>query len=128
MADDITPPDYATPVGQVRLNLQDTEIPYVFSDEQIEAFLAQASDSVNRATSNAYLIIAGREILTLKWVKTDDLHVDGQKVSSELRALALAFGQRADAEDAAANEFMFITYPTSEPWPELLPRPVYLWR
>lgn len=125
---DITPPNYATPVGQVRLNIRDTEIPYVFSDIQIETLLVQAKDSILRASEFGLLAIATDMILTLKWWKTDDAQVDGQKVSSELRALARAYADRADLEDAAENEFIYITYPTSEPWPELLPRPVWGWR
>lgn len=127
MADTI-PPDYDTPIGQVRLNIRDTQDPYVFSDTQIEALLVQAKDSILRASEFGLLAIATDMILTLKWWKTDDAQVDGAKVSSELRLLARAYADRADLEDAAENEFMFITYPTSEPWPELLPRPVFMWR
>jgi hypothetical protein len=126
---DQTPPNYATPVGQVRLNIRDTETPYVFSDTQIETLLVQASDSILRASEFGLLSIAADMILTLKWWKTDDAQVDGQKVSSELRALAKAYADRADAEDAAANEFFYVTYPNDlDLWPELLPRPVFGWR
>lgn len=126
---DITPPNYATPVGQVRINIRDTETPYVFSDIQIETLLVQAGDSVLRASEFGLLSIAADAIMLLKWWKTDDAQVDGQKVSSELRLLARAYGERADAEDAAANEFIFVTYPVDlDPWPELLPRPVIPWR
>lgn len=126
---DITPPNYATPVGQVRINIRDTETPYVFSDTQIETLLVQAGDSVLRASEFGLLSIAADAIMLLKWWKTDDAQVDGQKVSSELRLLARAYGERADAEDAAANEFIFVTYPNDlDAWPELLPRPVIPWR
>lgn len=126
---DTTPPNYATPVGQVRINIRDTETPYVFSDIQIETLLVQAGDSVLRASEFGLLSIAADAIMLLKWWKTDDAQVDGQKVSSELRLMARAYGERADAEDAAANEFIFVTYPVDlDPWPELLPRPVIPWR
>lgn len=126
---DQTPPDYATPVGQVRINIRDTETPYVFSDIQIETLLVQAGDSVLRASEFGLLSIAADAIMLLKWWKTDDAQVDGQKVSSELRLLARAYGERADEEAAAANEFFYLTYPSDlDPWPELLPRPVCTWR
>lgn len=126
---DTTPPDYATPIGQVRLLITDTAEPYVYSDDQIEAFLAMSGDSVNRAAAAAALNIAFNTVLLLKYVKTDDLLVDGPKVSAELRQLAERLIAAAENEELADAEFMYVTYPDDlDAWPELLPRPVFWWR
>ena len=59
---DVTPPDYSTAIGQVRLLVPDTEqldnlanptadASYLFNDSQIQAFLTLYSNNVKRAAA-----------------------------------------------------------------------------
>lgn len=92
------PIDYTSTVGQVRLLVGDVTDPFIFQDEQIEGFLTLAGGNIKRASASALLVIAGNEALLYKYVRTDDLLVDGPKVAAELR-------QQADdlKEEAAAD-------------------------
>ncbi len=96
---DVTPPDYTTAVGQVRLLVPDVEqlgdlavptnpVSYIFSDPQIQAFLTLYSNNVKRAAAQAKLVLATSEALINKVIKTDDLATDGAKLAQELRAQA----------------------------------------
>lgn len=63
---DVTPPDYSTAIGQVRLLIPDTEQlgdtpAYIFSDSQISAFLSMYSNSIKRAAAQAKLVLATSE-------------------------------------------------------------------
>lgn len=103
--------DYTTPVGQIRLLIPDTAEPYLFSDDELKAYLAISRDNIKRAAANAVDAIAGSTVMLLKLVKTDDLTVDGPAVSKELRARAAALRNEADAddmEDAMSEGFQII--------------------
>lgn len=126
---DITPPDYTTPVGQVRALIADVTEPYTLTDDQITALLTLYKDNVKRSAAQAARTIAMSTVLLLKYVKTDDLLVDGPKVSAELRQLADDLDEGAAADDAADEEFFMLTfpagcgrcleyteYPTIKPW------------
>lgn len=111
---DLTPPDYNTAVGQVRLLVPDTEqlgtVPeYIFSDPQIQAFLGLYGSNVKRAAAQAKLVLATSEALINKVIKTDDLATDGAKLAAELRAQAQMLMTEADkdkAEDSYDNFFI----------------------
>jgi hypothetical protein len=107
---DITPPDYTTAVGQVRLLVPDTEqlgdlaapsnpVAYIFSDPQIQAFLSLYGNNVKRAAAQAKLVLATSEALINKVIKTDDLATDGAKLAQELRAQAQMLMAEADKDD-----------------------------
>lgn len=99
-------------VGRFRLLFGDTEFePYdpeaggygnykFFSDDQIEAFLASGGTDT-RAIGFAYLNLAGAAAVESRSVKDHDLAVDLTKRSSDLRAIAQGWFERADAEDDA---------------------------
>lgn len=110
---DTTPPDYTTPVGQVRALIADVTDPYTLSDALIETFLVLSKGNIKRAAAQAYLTIAGSTVLLLKYIKTDDLLVDGTKVSAELRQLADDLKEEAAADDASEQEFFSLTFPTA---------------
>lgn len=57
--------------------------------------------------------------MILKYVKTDDLTVDGPAVSKELRAHAKALREEAEADDLedAMSEGFRIVYPGDLQWP-----------
>jgi hypothetical protein len=107
---DITPPDYATVVGQIRLLIPDVDQlgdpadvsvtpAYIFNDSQIQAFATLYSNNVKRAAAQAKLVLATSEALISKVIKTDDLQTDGAKLGAELRAQAAELRAQADQDD-----------------------------
>jgi hypothetical protein len=121
---DITPPDYFTSIGQVRLLIPDVEQldnpkdptanpEYIFNDAQIQAFVTLYSNNVKRAAAQAKLVLATSEALISKVIKTDDLMTDGAKLGAELRAQAAELRKEADADDLmdASDSFSVINFP-----------------
>lgn len=109
---DVTPPDYATVIGQIRLLIPDVEqlgdpadstvaVSYIFNDSQIQAFATLYSNNVKRAAAQAKLVLATSEALISKVIKTDDLQTDGAKLGAELRAQAAELRSQADQDDFA---------------------------
>lgn len=109
---DITPPDYATVVGQIRLLIPDVEQlenlanpsaspAYIFEDAQIQAFATLYSDNVKRAAAQAKLVLATSEALINKVIRTADYTTDGAKLGAELRAQAKELQAEADKDDLA---------------------------
>ena len=123
---DITPPDYTTAVGQVRLLIPDVEqlgdlaapsnpAAYIFSDPQIQAFLSLYSNNVKRAAAQAKLVLATSEALINKVIRTYDFQTDGAKLGAELRAQAQALQAEADRDDLEESSDTFIvTAPTTK--------------
>lgn len=120
--------DYGTPVGQVRLLIPDVATEdgtdgtdYVFSDDQIEAFLSVGKDNILRSAAYAMLALANNEALILKHVKSYDLQVSGPAVADALRKNAAELMARAREEDDEANEGAFQIVdlvPRHALWPE----------
>lgn len=123
---DITPPDYSTAVGQVRLLIPDTEqltdtanpsaaAAYIFSDSQVQAFLSLYSNNIKRAAAQAKLVLATSEALINKVIRTYDFQTDGAKLGAELRAQAQALQAEADRDDLEESSDTFIvTAPTTK--------------
>lgn len=116
---DLTPPDYTTAVGQVRLLIPDTEqlgdVPeYIFSDPQIAAFLALYSNSIKRAAAQAKLVLATSEALINKVIRTADYTTDGAKLGAELRAQANDLRAEADRDEAedSYEEIAIVSFTT----------------
>lgn len=105
--------DPTTPAGEVRLRISDVTSPFIFEDNEIAAFLSMSKDSVLRAAAAALMAIAGNEALIYKYVRTDDLTIDGAKVATELRLQARQLETQAASED----EFFMLTYPTCSVYP-----------
>lgn len=111
---DVSPPDYSTAIGQVRLLIPDVEQlgdtpSYIFSDPQIAAFLSMYSDSIKRAAAQAKLVLATSEALINKVISTYDLKTDGAKLGAELRAQAQALREEAIADEQEdANDTLTI--------------------
>ena len=127
---DITPPNYSTAIGQVRLLIPDVEqlenlknpsspASYIFDDAQIQAFITLYGDNVKRAAAQAKLTLATSEALISKVIKTDDLATDGAKLGAELRAQAAELRKEADSDDLydASDAFTIVDGPyiTREP-------------
>lgn len=120
---DVTPPDYATAVGQVRLLIPDTEqlenladpsaaAAFIFNDSQIQAFLTLYSNNVKRAAAQAKLVLATSEALINKVIRTADYTTDGAKLGAELRAQAAALQAEADKDEAedAFEEIALVSF------------------
>lgn len=124
---DITPPNYSTTIGQVRLLIPDTEqldnldnsattAEYLFSDAQIQALLSLYSDNVKRAAAQAKMILATSEALINKVIRTTDYTTDGAKLGAELRAQAKALQDEAANDDLADSYETFIVAPPAVKW------------
>lgn len=77
--------DYTTDAGKVRAMIPDiSESDPILSDNQITAFLAVSGDNIKKAVAAAWRTIATETTLLYKYVKTDDLLVDGPRMAAEL--------------------------------------------
>lgn len=87
-------------LGLVRLLITDTgpAADQLFTDEQINAFLAMHDENVNLAAAKALLVIAASEVLVSKKIRTQDLSTDGPAVSAELRNLAASLRYEGSLE------------------------------
>lgn len=124
---DVTPPDYSTVVGQIRLLIPDVDqltdpanptnaAAYIFNDSQIQAFAALYSNNVKRAAAQAKLVLATSEALINKVIRTSDYTTDGAKLGAELRAQAKQLQEEADKDDAVDSYDEFIVVPQSQKW------------
>ena len=128
----VYPPDYATPIGQLRALLSQTkqyvdpmnptaQPDYLLPDAQLQAYIALNRDGLFGAAADALLAIATNEVLISKKIRTEDLQTDGPAVAGELRRMSELYRQRqkeewelADYEDA----FEIVNYtPIPDPWP-----------
>lgn len=93
--------DVSTPVGQVRLLLNDIDPDTaVFDDDEITAFLTLEGSVVKRAAAQAIDTNGDNELLASKVLKTQDLATDGSKVQAALHARAEALREQAANEDS----------------------------
>jgi len=106
---DVSPPDYSTTLGQVRLLIPDTEklanpanpsaaAEYLFNDSQVTAFLTLYASNVKKAAAQAKLVLATSESLINKVIKAGDYATDGAKLGAELRAQAADLRTEADRD------------------------------
>jgi hypothetical protein len=116
--------DLSEPAGQVRLLLNDVSAPWVFTDAEIDAFLALEGGSVKRAAAQAIDTNADNEALASKVLTDHDLSTDGAKLADSLRRRAAVLRGQADAEDDDTG-FYFGVVPldTDTTWPERTQRP-----
>lgn len=124
---DMTPPDYSTAVGQVRLLIPDTEqldnlanpaadASYIFGDAQIQAFLSLYGNNVKKAAAQAKLVLATSEALINKVIRTTDYTTDGAKLGAELRAQAKMLQDEAAMDDLADSYESFVIAPPAVKW------------
>ncbi len=108
-------------VDYLRLLISDTEPDadgnYLFDDTQLRLFL-DSTKNVYYAASYALRTIAANEVMLIKWVRTDDMQVDGTAVSKELRLLALDYENQGKSEEnlAGSNYDIAMSYPPSSDW------------
>lgn len=129
---DIYPPDFNTPVGQLRSLISQTKQyvdprtpdaapEYLIGDSQLQSYIALNKDGLYGAAADALLAVAINEALVSKKIRTEDLQTDGPAVAGELRRLAEEYRKRQKEEDEAldyesAFEIVdYTSYPTN--WP-----------
>lgn len=93
----------------------------IFSDEQIESFAALGQDDPFLSTALALDVIATNEVLTYKYVKTDDLTVDGVKPAALI--MQRAKDMREMSLSAVNDDFEIVFPPIARltPPPEAAP-------
>ncbi len=106
----VSPVDFDTDVGKVRVLLGDTEAENVesgigeymyFSDAEINAFLEMYGENVKLAAARAMETIASSQALLLKSWSTDDLAVNGDRIAESLRKIAAQLREEALSEEAS---------------------------
>ena len=122
------PPDYSTPVGQIRSLVPDVELledpsdlaaepSYIFDDATLQSYLALARDNVFRAAAIAVNTLATSEALILKVLRSDDRVTDGAKLADALGNRAKWLNDQADEQDEedglyeSFNIFPYIEHP-----------------
>lgn len=97
----------------LRLLISDTEKDdegnYILTDDQLNLYL-ENTKNVYFAAAFALRTIAANEALVMKWVRTDDLQVDGPAVSKELRLLALDYENQGKSEDNSTGDNFGIAF------------------
>lgn len=117
--------DYTSPIGQVRVLIPDlrkledlrdlrNEPRYLFTDDEILAFLAVNNGNVKCAAADACDAIGMDKALQLLVLKTDDKQTDGAKLLDAIVKRAKALRQQAKEDDE--NNLSFdVVYPSFEP-------------
>lgn len=117
--------DYTSPIGQVRVLIPDlrkledlrdlrNEPRYLFTDDEILAFLAINNGNVKRAAADACDAVGMDKALQLLVLKTDDKQTDGAKLLDAIVKRAKTLREQAKEDDE--NNLSFdVVYPSFEP-------------
>ena len=117
--------DYTSPIGQVRVLIPDlrkledlrdlrNEPRYLFTDDEILAFLAVNNGNVKRAAADACDAIGMDKALQLLVLKTDDKQTDGAKLLDAIVKRARVLREQAKEDDE--NNLSFdVIMPSYEP-------------
>lgn len=117
--------DYTSSVGQVRVLIPDlrkledlrdlrNEPRYLFTDDEILAFLAVNNGNVKRAAADACDAIGMDKALQLLVLKTDDKQTDGAKLLDAIVKRARMLREQAKEDDE--NNLSFdVVMPSYEP-------------
>ena len=110
--------------SRVRLLLNDVAAPWVFTDEEIQAFLDLEGGNTKLAAAQAIDTNADDQALASKVLRSQDINTDGAKLADALhkRAEQLRAQARAEADDADDGYFELVGPPTGCR-PELTERP-----
>src|SRR5690349_5445867 len=107
-----------TDAGTVRLLVNDVGAPWVFSDAEINSFLALEGGNVKRAAAQAIDTNATNEVLASKVLRSQDVSTDGAKVADAMRKHAAALREQALLDEEADGEFFDVIDVIGEPtWP-----------
>lgn len=115
--------DYTSPIGQVRVLIPDlrkledlrdlrNEPRYLFTDDEILAFLAVNNGNVKRAAADACDAIGMDKALQLLVLKTDDKQTDGAKLLDAIvkRAKTLREQAKEDEENILSFDVIMPSY------------------
>lgn len=102
--------EYTSPIGQVRVLIPDlrkledlrdlrNEPRYLFTDDEILAFLAVNNGNVKRAAADACDAIGMDKALQLLVLKTDDKQTDGAKLLDAIVKRAKTLREQAKEDD-----------------------------
>lgn len=121
--------DPTTPEGLVRLLLNDVgPTDFVFTDQEITAFLTLEGNNVKLAAAQAIDTNADNEALASKVLRSQDLSTDGAKVADALRRRAADLRRQADEDDENGDDGFFFDVidvaGIGPSWPELTGRPI----
>lgn len=117
--------DYTSPIGQVRVLIPDlrkledlrdlrNEPRYLFTDDEVLAFLAVNNGNVKRAAADACDAIGMDKALQLLVLKTDDKQTDGAKLLDAIVKRAKTLREQAKEDDE--NNLSFdVIMPSYEP-------------
>lgn len=117
--------EYTSPIGQVRVLIPDlrkledlrdlrNEPRYLFTDDEILAFLAVNNGNVKRAAADACDAIGMDKALQLLVLKTDDKQTDGAKLLDAIVKRAKTLREQAKEDDE--NNLSFdVIMPSYEP-------------
>lgn len=117
--------DYTSPIGQVRVLIPDlrkledlrdlrNEPRYLFTDDEIIAFLAINNGNVKRAAADACDAVGMDKALQLLVLKTDDKQTDGAKLLDAIVKRAKTLREQAK-EDEENNLSFDVIMPSYEP-------------
>lgn len=117
--------DYTSPIGQVRVLIPDlrkledlrdlrNEPRYLFTDDEILAFLAVNNGNVKRAAADACDAIGMDKALQLLVLKTDDKQTDGAKLLDAIVKRAKTLREQAK-EDDESNLSFDVIMPSYDP-------------
>lgn len=104
------------PVGQMRLLVNDVAAPWVFSDEEITAFLAIEGQNIKMAAAQAIDTNADNELLASKVLTTQDLQTDGSKIAQALHARAASLRAQAISDEQADGYFDIVDTVADHRW------------
>jgi hypothetical protein len=118
---DANPLDPATPVGQLRLLISDSQLrtdpgdpslpaEYYFSDVFLEGFLALNGGVLKLAAADAILALATNESMVSKKIRKENLQTDGPAVTNALRLLAQDYRAQGklDRDELDAANGMYV--------------------
>lgn len=107
-------------VAQIRLIIADVDTSnQLFTDEQIQTYLALSGGTVRLAAADALEAIAVSEVLISKKIQSQHLTTDGPAVAEALRKLAATQRQlAADEGDESAEIFDIVDTLASDARPE----------
>lgn len=128
---DVYPPDYASPVGKVRVLIgdftqridpanPDAGKAYLFDDAQLSGLIAIDGGNVYYAAAHALEVLATNEALVSKKIRTEaGLQTDGPAVANALGETAKrlrADGARQNADTDAEQGFQIVDFAPAPEW------------
>ncbi len=103
--------DPTTDRGKVRLQIGDTDVAdatrQLFTDAEIDAFLAMNTNIILLSAAAALEAIAANQLMVLKVIRNMDLSTDGAKMAKEFRELAKSLRKSWDDSGDGTYEGMF---------------------